>query len=62
VASLESRKRLAPVPVLEASEQALKEFAERNAATNKAKPEPPTAPPIANYPPLEPPATAGTAR
>jgi hypothetical protein len=50
------------VPVLEASEQALKEFAERNAATNKAKPEAPTAPPIANYPPLEPPATAGTAR
>ena len=62
VASLESRKRLAPVSVLGASEQALKEFAERNAATNKAKPEPPAAPPIANYPPLEPPATAGTAR
>lgn len=37
-------------------------IAERNAATNKAKPEPPTAPPIANYPPMEPPATAGTAR
>ena len=61
VASLESRKRLAAVPVLEASEQALKEFAERNAATNKLPPAPTPVPPIANYPPLEPLAT-GAAR
>lgn len=59
VASLESRKRLAPVPALQASEQSLKEFAERNAATNKVPQEPAPVPPIANYPPLEPPATAG---
>ncbi len=52
VASIEPRKRDARTPVLEASEQALKEFADRNAATAPVV-APTPAPPIANYPPLE---------
>ncbi len=58
VASLESRQRVGKTPVLEASEQSLKEFAERNA--NRGADEGTVAvPPIANYPPLEP-ATTGS--
>lgn len=57
VASLDGRKREGKPPVLEASEESLKEFAERN---RSARPAPasdaPLAPPIVNYPPLEAPA------
>ena len=60
LASLESRKQLAPVPVLEASEQALEEFAERNAAANKAKPEATRRASDCQLPASGPPATAGT--
>lgn len=58
VASLESRKRSGSVPALQASEQSLKEFAERN-ASNQGDSAPAPVPPIANYPPLEP-AAAGS--
>lgn len=54
VATLEHRKRLGKVPVLEASEERLKSFGSRTAP---AAPEPAAQPaPPANYPPLEPPA------
>jgi outer membrane protein assembly factor BamE len=56
VASLDGRKREGKPPVLEASEESLKAFAERN---RPASPPPASdavqAPPIVNYPPLEPP-------
>lgn len=50
VASLSSRK-VGKVPVLQASEASLVEFAKRNAQPAVAAPDP--LPPIANYPPLE---------
>jgi len=56
IASLDAKKRDRKVPVLDASEAALKAFAEQN------KPVPTAAeavPPITNYPPLEPAATVG---
>lgn len=59
VASLEPRKRKSGTPVLEASEQSLKEFAERN-STKSVAVEPAPVPPISNYPPLEPPEAGAT--
>lgn len=57
VASLDTRKRAGKTPVLEASEESLKAFAERRkAAEANALPAP--VPPISNYPPLEPPSAA----
>lgn len=56
VASLASRKGGGKVPVLQASEASLAEFAKRNAQTAAAAPAP--VPPIANYPSLEPAAPA----
>jgi outer membrane protein assembly factor BamE len=55
VATLEHKKRLGKVPVLEASEERLKAIGKGNAP---ADPEPAAqpAPPATNYPPLEPPA------
>lgn len=55
IASLDAKSRNRKAPVLEASEATLKAFAEQN----KPAPAPPEAvPPITNYPPLEPPASA----
>lgn len=57
VSSLDTRKRAGRTPVLEASEESLKAFAERRkAAGAEALPAP--VPPISNYPPLEPSATS----
>jgi outer membrane protein assembly factor BamE len=50
VASMDVRKRSGKAPVLQASEETLKAFAERNA--QPARPPEPV-PPITNYPPLE---------
>jgi outer membrane protein assembly factor BamE len=50
VASMDSRKISGKPPVLEATPEALKAFAERNAQAERP-PEP--VPPITNYPPLE---------
>lgn len=55
VASLSSRKGSGKVPVLQASEASLAEFAKRNAQAEAA---PAPVPPIANYPTLEPAAPA----
>lgn len=55
IASLDAKSRTRKAPVLEASEATLKAFAEQN----KPAPAPLEAvPPITNYPPLEPPASA----
>jgi outer membrane protein assembly factor BamE len=53
VASLEPKKRNSKAPVLQASEESLKDFAEKNAVS--AAQALPAVPPISNYPPLEPP-------
>lgn len=53
VASLASREKPGEAPALEASEEALKAFAEKNAKDPKAAPAPELAPPATSYPPLE---------
>ncbi len=58
VASMAPRSLRGKVPVLQASEASLAEFAKRNAQTVVTEPAP--VPPISNYPPLEPsPAAVG---
>lgn len=57
VASLDSRKRAGRTPVLEASEESLKAFAERRKTTDADAVSAPV-PPISNYPPLEPPSAS----
>lgn len=54
VASLDTVKRVGKSPVLEASEESLKAFAEKRKVTD-AGIQPTPVPPISNYPPLEPP-------
>lgn len=54
VASLDTVKRVGKPPVLEASEESLKAFAEKRKVTD-ADSQPMPVPPISNYPPLEPP-------
>ena len=56
VASLDGRRKPGPAPVLQASEESLKEFARQNADKAPVASPPvdvPLAPPIVNYPPLE---------
>ncbi len=53
VATLDNKRKNAKVPVLEASEDVLKQFPGRAAAAEPPAAEPP---PAASYPPLEPPA------
>jgi len=56
VASLDGRRKPGPAPVLDASEESLKEFARQNADKTPAASQAadvPLAPPIVNYPPLE---------
>jgi outer membrane protein assembly factor BamE len=55
VATLENRRKDAKVPVLEASEERLKEFSPAHAAPVPATP-PAVPAPTTSYPPLEPPA------
>lgn len=57
VASMATRQVRGKVPVLQASEASLAEFARRNAQTSAVAPSP--VPPISNYPPLEPIPTPG---
>lgn len=54
VASLDTVKRVGKAPVLEASEESLKAFAEKRKVTDTDSQSMPV-PPISNYPPLEPP-------
>lgn len=54
VASLDTAKRVGKAPVLEASEESLKAFAEKRKVTDTDSQSMPV-PPISNYPPLEPP-------
>ena len=59
VASLDNKRKDAKVPVLEASEDSLKQFSPAKAtpdAVTAKPPEPAPAPVSASYPPLEPPA------
>ena len=59
VASLDGRRREGKPPVLQASDESLREFARQNAAQTAPAPaasDAPEAPPIVNYPPLEAPA------
>jgi outer membrane protein assembly factor BamE len=56
IASLDGKARDRKIPVLTASDAALKAFAEQNKPAPDA---PAAAPPITNYPPLEPPVSAG---
>lgn len=53
VASMDSRKMSGKPPVLEASPEVLKAFAERNAQSTQTERLPEPVPPITNYPPLE---------
>ena len=52
VATLDSKRKSAKVPVLEASEEALGKFSSKPSA--QPQPEPATPAPVASYPPLEP--------
>lgn len=54
VATLDSKRKQAKVPVLEASEETLSKFSSKPSAQPKAEPATPA--PVASYPPLEPPA------
>jgi outer membrane protein assembly factor BamE len=56
IATLDGKARDRKIPVLTASEAALKAFAEQN---KPAPASPDAVPPITNYPPLEPPVSAG---
>jgi len=59
VASLDVRRKSAKTPVLQATEEQLKAFQERNAKTAQAQPAtPPAVAPGTSYPPLEAPGTA----
>lgn len=59
VASLDTRRKLDKEPVLQATEEQLRAFQERNAKTNPAAPAtPPTLAPNTSYPPLEAPGAA----
>lgn len=54
VASLDARRKLDKEPVLQATEEQLKAFQERNAKTSQAQPaSPPVVAPNTSYPPLE---------
>jgi outer membrane protein assembly factor BamE len=56
VSSLDGRRKPGAAPVLQASEESLKEFARQNADKTPSAGQPadmPLAPPIVNYPPLE---------
>jgi outer membrane protein assembly factor BamE len=53
VASLDARRKLDKAPVLQATEEQLRAFQERNAKTNPTAPTTPTVAPNTSYPPLE---------
>jgi outer membrane protein assembly factor BamE len=56
VATLDNRRKDAKIPVLEASEESLKQFSSSRPAAAAAQPAPQEPPPATNYPPLEAPA------
>jgi outer membrane protein assembly factor BamE len=56
VATLDNKRKDAKVPVLEASEESLKQFSSSRPAAAPAQPAPAEPPPATSYPPLEAPA------
>ena len=56
VATLDNKRKDAKVPVLEASEESLKQFSAGRPAAAAAQPAPAEPPPATSYPPLEAPA------